>query len=188
MSSGNDKKRKFSSALGPRGPGWCSLCELECSTVDMLQQHRQGKRHKRHLQKLEAYPDEVKGKTNSNSSAQVVTTEGDASTSASEYDTAIEPSDKAKVDVNSCRASLKMKILPPAFGLTEELSVASEVDQCSKPAEQGEVDDGGSKENVCDGQKDREILTRDAGDVVGNGAVSCLEHLQATAQVCPTAS
>eukprot|EP00246_Nothoceros_aenigmaticus_P015725 TRINITY_DN674_c0_g1_i2.p1 TRINITY_DN674_c0_g1~~TRINITY_DN674_c0_g1_i2.p1 ORF type:complete len:500 (-),score=81.68 TRINITY_DN674_c0_g1_i2:373-1716(-) len=61
-SSSAKAKRKQPSTLGPGGPGWCCLCQVECNTEEMLEQHVAGKRHKRHLQKLDGDPEGAKKK------------------------------------------------------------------------------------------------------------------------------
>lgn len=36
------------------GPGWCSVCQVDCNTKDILEQHYGGKKHKKQLEKREA--------------------------------------------------------------------------------------------------------------------------------------
>ncbi|KAH9535454.1 hypothetical protein CY35_17G054100 [Sphagnum magellanicum] len=50
-------KKKPIIVLGPGGTGWCELCELECKTANMLQQHLVGKRHRRNVLKRESEAD-----------------------------------------------------------------------------------------------------------------------------------
>lgn len=116
--TGHDKKRKFPNALGPGGPGWCTLCELECSTAEMLQQHRHGKRHKRHLQSLEL--EGGKEKANScNSSVNVVTSQGDVSNGvgagpSAQQDGADAADKQAKEDpVESAEPAVTTSLEPP---------------------------------------------------------------------------
>eukprot|EP01018_Ginkgo_biloba_P024836 Gb_40020 [translate_table: standard] len=40
--------------VGPAGAGWCSVCEIDCNTKDVLEQHKGGKKHKKKLEKQEA--------------------------------------------------------------------------------------------------------------------------------------
>lgn len=39
---------------GPGGPGWCSVCRVDCNTKDVLEQHYRGRKHKKQLDKREA--------------------------------------------------------------------------------------------------------------------------------------
>ena len=55
----NKVKKKFQAHTGPGGVGWCGLCEVECNTADMLQQHLAGKRHRKHVQKLDTDKEEA---------------------------------------------------------------------------------------------------------------------------------
>lgn len=70
-SSSGKAKRKQASGLGPGGPGWCSLCQVECNTEEMLEQHVAGKRHKRHLQKMEGDQEGAKKKSHSSSESKL---------------------------------------------------------------------------------------------------------------------
>ncbi|KAH9331628.1 hypothetical protein KI387_003736 [Taxus chinensis] len=36
---------------GPGGPGWCSVCEIECNSREVLESHYLGRKHKRRLEK-----------------------------------------------------------------------------------------------------------------------------------------
>lgn len=39
---------------GPGGPGWCSVCRVDCNTKDVLEQHYRGRKHKKKLENPEA--------------------------------------------------------------------------------------------------------------------------------------
>ncbi|GLJ18600.1 hypothetical protein SUGI_0331260 [Cryptomeria japonica] len=38
---------------GPGGPGWCSVCEIECNSGEVLETHCLGRKHRRRLEKKE---------------------------------------------------------------------------------------------------------------------------------------
>lgn len=64
----NKVKKKLQPQTGPGGAGWCGLCEVECNTADMLQQHLAGKRHRKHVQKLDTDKEEAAGTINGSKS------------------------------------------------------------------------------------------------------------------------
>lgn len=41
------------------GPGWCSVCQINCFRAETLNKHLAGKRHKRQLEKLNGEPEEA---------------------------------------------------------------------------------------------------------------------------------
>ncbi|XWS61991.1 hypothetical protein CRYUN_Cryun07bG0172600 [Craigia yunnanensis] len=48
-----------SSRRPPQG-AWCELCRVECTSLEILEQHKNGKRHKKNLQKTEKSKNAVK--------------------------------------------------------------------------------------------------------------------------------
>ncbi|KAK3224897.1 hypothetical protein Dsin_004759 [Dipteronia sinensis] len=37
----------------PLQDAWCELCRVDCTSLEILEQHKNGKRHKKNLQKIE---------------------------------------------------------------------------------------------------------------------------------------
>lgn len=44
----------------PEKPAWCEICRVECTSLEILEQHKNGKRHKKNLQKIEELQKAVK--------------------------------------------------------------------------------------------------------------------------------
>ncbi|KAJ7527736.1 hypothetical protein O6H91_16G068500 [Diphasiastrum complanatum] len=51
--SGMKKKPKLPPVAGSGGPGWCNICQTDCNTAEILQQHITGKKHKKKLQQVD---------------------------------------------------------------------------------------------------------------------------------------